>query len=84
MLARCRTIVRSHSCASLWEEGHTGLNVKYIEIESMQLLAKLLLVVPPIDLCGHLGLDALMCGATEVMSRFCVGLVVQIIYNNRS
>ena len=50
---------------------------------SMQLLAKLLLVVPPIDLCGHLGLDALMCGATEVMSRFCVGLVVQIIYNNR-
>ena len=50
----------------------------------MQLLAKLLLVVPPIDLCGHLGLDALMCGATEVMSRFCVGLVVQIIYNNRS
>ena len=49
----------------------------------MQLLAKLLLVVPPIDLCGHLGLDALMCGATEVMSRFCVGLVVQIIYNNR-
>ena len=49
----------------------------------MQLLAKLLLVAPPIDLCGHLGLDALMCGATEVMSRFCVGLVVQIIYNNR-
>ena len=49
----------------------------------MQLLAKLLLVVPPIDLCGHLGLDALMCGATEVMPRFCVGLVVQIIYNNR-
>ena len=34
----------------------------------MQLLAKLLLVAPPIDLYGRLGLDALMCGATEVMS----------------
>ena len=50
--------------------------IKYIiEIGSMQLLAKLLLVAPPIDLCGRLGLDALMCGATEVITGFPMGLV---------
>ena len=64
--------------------GARGCRSVNIEIGGMQLLAKLLLVAPPIDLYGRLGLDALMCGATEVMSRFCVGLVVQIIYNNRS
>ena len=69
-------------CLTMGRGAHRH-RMRNIEIGSMQLLAKLLLVAPPIDLCGHLGLDALMCGATEVMSRFCVGLVVQIIYNNR-
>ena len=69
-------------CLTMGRGAHTHSSSD-IEIGGMQLLAKLPPVVPPIDLFGRLGLDALMCGATEVMSRFCVGLVVQIIYNNR-
>ena len=49
--------------------------VEYIEIGVMQLLAKLPPIVPPIDLCDRLGLDAPMYGATQVMPRFPMGLV---------
>ena len=55
--------------------GARGCRSVNIEIGSLQLLAKLLLVAPPIDLCGRLGLDALMCGATEVITGFPMGLV---------